>query len=253
MKKLPAKVPFKIRFSKSTNIRPNYKIKANNNSKPKLNFSISSKINENYDLCKANWDVTKQNKPSLRISKIKYSDPFLSSKKHTTNFGYVYSAGGIPCRIEHGNVKMKLKWSIEPENLDYDPILIICFEGLMETKHPYSFAGKQCVKELLSAKGAADKIKPLLQKLISPLRTALSSNNDEIFVEAMNVTEMLSMLVKDDLNKYLHFFLQMINRKSFNLHYKERVFDLLRILETNGGEDALIIIKSKIPTYVSCA
>jgi hypothetical protein len=38
-------------------------------------------------------------------------------KKHKTNFGYVYSAGGIPCRIQHGSVRMRLKWDIEPESI----------------------------------------------------------------------------------------------------------------------------------------
>ena len=148
-------------------------------------------------------------------------------------------------------MKLKLKWDIQPENLDYDPTLIICFEGLLETKHPYNFAGKQCVRELLTAKGAADKVLPVLPRLISPLRNALASNKDEVFTEAMNVTEQLSLLVKDKLNPYLHFFLQMINKRSFNLKYKERVFDLLRVLELNGGDEALRIIKTKIPTYIS--
>ena len=35
------------------------------------------------------------------------------------------------------------------------------------------------------------------------------------------------------------------------IKYKERVFDLLRILEMNGGEEALKVIKKKIPTYMS--
>jgi hypothetical protein len=59
------------------------------------------------------------------------------------------------------------------------------------------------------------------------------------------------MLVKEQLNPYLHFFLQMINKRSFNMKYKEKVFDLLRVLEMNGGDEALKVIKKKIPTYMS--
>jgi hypothetical protein len=55
-------------------------------------------------------------KPKI-MSKIKSSDPFAVGKKHKTNFGYVYSAGGIPCRIQHGSVRMRLKWDIEPESI----------------------------------------------------------------------------------------------------------------------------------------
>jgi hypothetical protein len=33
--------------------------------------------------------------------------------------------------------------------------------------------------------------------------------------------------------------------------FKEKIFDLLRMLEVNGGEEALKEIKKKIPTYVT--
>ena len=204
-----------------------------------------------YDLHKANWDVSKPNIPTAKLRRIKLGNPFAVGNKHKTNFGHVYSAGGIPCRIEHGNVNMKLVWSIPPESLEYDPTLIICFEGLLETLHPYSFAAKQCVRELLTAKGAEEKVIPILGRLIPHLKNALTCDNPDTFVEAMNVVEMLSDLVGEHLNPYLHFFLQSINKRSFNLKYKERVFDLMRTLEQNGGEEALIEIKKKVPTYMS--
>ena len=53
-------------------------------------------------------------KPSSRLTGIKTADPFSSTKKHKTNFGYVYSAGGIPCRIMHGSISNKLQWTAEP-------------------------------------------------------------------------------------------------------------------------------------------
>ena len=39
--------------------------------------------------------------------------------------------------------------------------------------------------------------------------------------------------------------------KPLYIKYKEKVFNLLRVLETNGGDEALKIIKLKIPTYIS--
>ena len=132
-----------------------YKNKSNIYSVFIKNYLDSSHL---YDLHKANWDVTQPNIPTAKLRKIKLGNPFAVGNKHKTNFGHVYSAGGIPCRIEHGNVNMKLVWSIPPESLEYDPTLIICFEGLLETLHPYSFAAKQCVRELLSAKGAKEKV-----------------------------------------------------------------------------------------------
>ena len=230
------------------NLNSKYKNKSNIYSVFIKNYLDSSHL---YDLHKANWDVTQPNMPTAKLRKIKLGNPFAVGNKHKTNFGHVYSAGGIPCRIEHGNVNMKLVWSIPPESLEYDPTLIICFEGLLETLHPYSFAAKQCVRELLSAKGARDKVIPILGRLIPHLKNALVCDNPDTFLEAMNVTEMLSDLVGELMNPYLHFFLQSINKRSFNLKYKERVFDLLRTLESNGGQDALVEIKKKVPTYMS--
>ena len=228
----------------------------NNHYRNKTNiYSVFIKNNldssQLYDLHKADWDVTKPNIPTEKLRRIKLGNPFAVGNKHKTNFGHVYSAGGIPCRIEHGNVNMKLVWTIPLESLDYDPTLITCFEGLLETLHPYSFAAKQCVRELLTAKGAEEKVIPILGRLIPHLKNALTCDNPDTFVEAMNVVEMLSDLVKEHLNPYLHFFLQSINKRSFNLKYKERVFDLMRILEQNGGPDALKEIKKKVPTYMS--
>ena len=206
---------------------------------------------DSYDLLKASWDVSKKNKPTEKLRSVKLGNPFIPSNKHKTNFGFVYSAGGIPCRIEHGGVNLKLNWSIPIEKLDYDPILITCFEGLLETEHPYNFVGKQCIRELLCAKGAEEKVVPILGRLIGPLKEALKCDIPEIFCEAMNDLEILSGLVKEKLNKYLHFFLQTINKRSFNPKYKERVFEVLRTLEQNGGPEVFPEIKKKIPTYTS--
>ena len=204
-----------------------------------------------YDLQKASWDTSKKNKPTAKLRNVKLGNPFKAANKHKTNFGFVYAAGGIPCRIEHGGVNLKLIWNIPIEQLDYDPLLITCFEGLLETEHPYNFVGKQCIRELLRADGAKEKVEPILGKLIVPLKEAIKSDIPEIFCEAMNDLEILSNMVKDKLNKYVHFFLQNINKKSFNPKYKDRVFEVLKVLEENGGNEIYKEIKKKIPTYTS--
>jgi hypothetical protein len=43
----------------------------------------------------------------------------------------------------------KIKWDKPPQELDYDPLLINCFEGLLETEHPYGFVANQALLELL--------------------------------------------------------------------------------------------------------
>jgi len=183
--------------------------------------------------------------------KLKYvNDPFKVANKHKTNFGYVYSVGGIPCRLDF-NSNMTIKWDIEPKDLDYDPTLEICFEGLLETEHPYCFISRECIKQMLMAENAYEKVLPLLPKLLKHCRRALDDNNPVIFLSAMDVVRMLSFLVKDKMNKYLYLVLLPINKRSFRMKYKEKVFDLLRDLEENGGEDAYFMIKNKIPTYMT--
>ena len=54
-------------------------------------------------------------KPSAKFSSIKTADPFAATtKKHKTTFGYVYSSGGIPCKIQHGGITNHLTWSNPP-------------------------------------------------------------------------------------------------------------------------------------------
>lgn len=54
-------------------------------------------------------------KPSDRFKKIKAADPFAGGKKHKTNFGYVYSSGGVPIRINHGTVRNTIQWDKQPQ------------------------------------------------------------------------------------------------------------------------------------------
>ena len=121
-------------------------------------------------------------KPSAKLTSIKTADPFSSSKKHKTNFGYVYSAGGIPCRILHGSISNKLQWSTEPEALPYDPLLLTCFEGLQEVDHPYNFVALEAIKTMLTVEGSTEKTTPLVSRLFPSLRGALLSSNEKVFL-----------------------------------------------------------------------
>lgn len=69
----------------------------------------------------------------------------------SNSFAYVYNAGGIPCRINHGCNVMKLQWNpgVMVSQLSYDPILVTCVDGLTEEGHPYSFIALNACKEML--------------------------------------------------------------------------------------------------------
>jgi hypothetical protein len=53
--------------------------------------------------------------------------------------------------------------------------LFLChlWQGLRETKHPYTFVSKEGFRELLLVKGASEKTIPLLPRLIPVLKAAL--------------------------------------------------------------------------------
>lgn len=94
----------------------------------------------------------------------------------------------------------------------------------METEHPFTFASRECIRELLSSEGAYDKVINILPKLINPLRAGISSNNKSIFEDSLEVLELVrlviikvSRLVQVKLNIYLHFFLQQINKHANNM------------------------------------
>lgn len=94
--------------------------------------------------------------PSSKFTSIKTVDPF--AEKKGNSFAHVYSAGSIPCKINHGSVSMKLQWNkdvviastrLNTTDLPYDPLIVTCFEGLMEEAHPYSFIAFNVIKDMI--------------------------------------------------------------------------------------------------------
>ena len=95
--------------------------------------------------------------PSSKFTNIKTVDPF--AEKKGNSFAHLYSSGAIPCKIEHGSVSMKLKWNSNVSisgkcafmlELAYNPLLVTCFDGLVEEKHPYGFIAFNVCKEMVS-------------------------------------------------------------------------------------------------------
>jgi hypothetical protein len=193
-------------------------------------------------------------KPSAKFTSIKISDPFAPKNNLKNNsFAYVYNAGGIPCRIDHGTAINRLRWDsgVVLEELGFDPLLITCFEGLVETTHPFNFIAKQAVKELLESPGAADKIVPLLPRVIAPLRAALSNPNPAVFENALNMLKSLSDIVGDALNEHLNSLLGCLVKRMNDKKYKDSVMEVLHCVEENGGPSVVKVIKAKVPTYTN--
>eukprot|EP00164_Ancoracysta_twista_P004498 GFYU01006064.1.p1 GENE.GFYU01006064.1~~GFYU01006064.1.p1 ORF type:complete len:288 (-),score=65.29 GFYU01006064.1:321-1184(-) len=188
-----------------------------------------------------------------RIDQNVASNPFKASSKSKTNFSQAYQAGNIPARINHGSVKSTLKWDTAPEEMyTYDPLLVLCCEGLAETQHPYVFVSRTALKELLAADVDGEKTIPLLPKVIPVLRHTFAVNKtDDVFKATLEAIRNLSAAVGPALNEYLSLLLVQISKKAFDKAHRDNVTETLQQLEENGGDEALTTIKSKVPTYTS--
>ena len=111
-------------------------------------------------------------KPSDKFS-AKTIDPFKTSSKFKTPFGAMYSRDGIPARLDHGSVKHKLHWSKPPEDLPFDPLLVLMAEGIRETEHPLMFVARVGFADMLAVEGSSSQVIPIIPKLIAPIRAAL--------------------------------------------------------------------------------
>lgn len=94
---------------------------------------------------------------------------------------------------------MSLQWDKSIEELDYDPLVQNCIEGLRETEHPYIVVSRLAIKELCQAENAKSKLVPILKRLIAPLRLALQTADHQVFQAALDAIEYV-----DEMGEILH-------------------------------------------------
>ena len=171
-------------------------------------------------------------KPTDRLAKIKVASPFgVSTRKHKTNFGYAYGQGTVPCRIDHRSSANHLSWDMAIDQIDFDPLLVNCFEGLLETDHPCSFIAMQALRELLQAANADQKVAPIVGKCIMPLRLGLTSKDSKIWNNSIEATQLLAKAARENLVPHLHLLMGSFNAKMANKLAREKVTATLGIIE----------------------
>ena len=166
-----------------------------------------------------------------------------------SSFANAYNNRDLPCRLMHGSVTHQLKWETDIEQLQYDPLVQIFAEGLVETRHPYHFVARKGLKELLNADGAGAKTTPIVQKLIAPIRATLISRDPDVYQGGIAALVDLSNAVGEALNPHIKLLLGQLAKNAMKPSFRDQVTDVLNVLETNGGKACYKMIKTKIPTY----
>lgn len=101
---------------------------------------------------------------------------------------------------------------MHPEDVRYDPLLILCTEGLLDVAHPYNFLARQCSTELLQASNSKSKVIPILSSIITNLRIAISHKNENVYSNALKILELLTTVVKEQILPFIQYLIQPLNR-----------------------------------------
>lgn len=115
-----------------------------------------------------------------------------------------------------------------------------CFEGLLETEHPYALCAHRGAIELLEAPGATEKTIPIIQKLIMPLRSAFMSADKVIWEKGLEALKLLSATVGHNLTTHVHILLAQLNKKMTTKPMREKIMGVLNTLEENGVSNKII-------------
>ena len=218
--------------------------KRGNSSKP-----FSNRIIKHENIFKDYKDFTI--KPSLLYkSKMKISDIFSKKMtKYKTYFPLHYNQNLIPCHLFHKASSFKLIWDKPFKEIDYSKVLTACFEGIIETAHPYKFISRQACKELLMAENSHIKIIPILSKLYDYIRIALLDENDETFLDACDICLLLVIYGEDEGFPYIKLLLSPFQKRIFGTQFRDKIYNILNMLCKLFAEDAFDQIKEAIPSF----
>ena len=102
-----------------------------------------------------------------------------NNKYFTSDFRVYYDRGDIPIRVMHSGSLNKIKWNIEPNQIDLKQFLPLFVDGLKEKMDPYRFLAILGSFELLE-RNKTDSIIECLPLLIVPLKSALNTEDNDI-------------------------------------------------------------------------
>jgi hypothetical protein len=104
---------------------------------------------------------------------------------------------------------------------------------------------------MLEAAGSPEKTIMCLEKLILPLRQALVNKNPQVWSNSCESLGLLAEVSGEHLTPHIHILMGQLNVKLQVKSLRDTVMATLHKIEQHCGPDAMKVIKTKIPTYVS--
>jgi len=185
--------------------------------------------------------------------------PAFGDRSRSSHFSAEYSRGTLPCRIDHGTCTNRISWDLPLEQVAArrDELLVLCSEGLRETRHPYNVVSRLAFSDLarLGEGGAVEAMADEhLRQVMANLRLALVTGDQAKaergqrgastqggpshcgpFEAALGALTQLAAAEGERVCPHLHLVLPPIGKQLFSRAYRESIQACLRSVEHYGG------------------
>lgn len=180
-----------------------------------------------------------------------------------TFFRQKYDSRDIPARITYDGPKFLLKWTSQVQHLDFEILLPLFADGLMETAWPYSFISQAGINDLIHFT-TTDVLEATTPSLISPLSRAIATGDVRSFAALefiRNLVELHSNVAGRLVPHYKRlfgslrtFYLGTSQPVPLYARYgkfttNQSISDYLRYIVDRAGISGRIEMKSVLPTF----
>lgn len=119
-------------------------------------------------------------------------------------------------------------------------------------ENPFLFIARQGFHDLVRARGAREKVLPLLGRIIAHIRVALRGRSVDVYNAACTALRDLATLVGEAIAPHVSTLVVPIHsRATQQRECTQAAETTLRALAEAGGPQAVTAIRTKIPTFVS--
>lgn len=177
-----------------------------------------------------------------------------------SRFANQYTQGNIPCHIDHGCNTNRISWDVPAVDLlaRRGMLLVLCAEGLRETRHPYATVARLAFAELaqMDADPLADDE---VRRVMAAIRAALmaepsaastpkmgaSRGSSSVFEAGLTALRQIVQVEGARLVPQLHVVIPPIGKHLFGKSHSEAIQATLRDLESYGGPEAAKVMRAR--------